>query len=103
VAPGAVLVASPLRHLVEQLVIVRREEIPVTRVAREGALDDAARRAKALQPRRVDLDAGVQLLRRAVAQKPSWLILLERLPAELEPAAEPLRAALLETENGGLS
>jgi uncharacterized Ntn-hydrolase superfamily protein len=47
-----------------------------------------------------DLDAGVQLLRRAVAQKPSWLTLLERLPAELEPTAEPLRAALRETENG---
>jgi uncharacterized Ntn-hydrolase superfamily protein len=47
-----------------------------------------------------DLDAGVQLLRRVVAQKPSWLTLLERLPAELEPAAAPLRAALRETENG---
>src|SRR5438034_760460 len=43
-----------------------------------------------------DLDAGVQLVRRAVAQNPSLLTLLERLPAELEPTAEPLRAALRE-------
>jgi len=50
-----------------------------------------------------DLDAGVQLVRRAVAQNPSLLTLLERLPAELEPTAEPLRAALREPQSGGLS
>jgi len=49
-----------------------------------------------------DLDAGVELVRKAALRKPSWLTLLERLPAELEPAAEPLRAALREAEGGGL-
>ena len=49
-----------------------------------------------------DLDAGVELVRRAALRKPSWLTLLERLPAELEPAAEPLRAALRQAEGGGL-
>ncbi|HEY1834775.1 MAG TPA: DUF1028 domain-containing protein [Solirubrobacteraceae bacterium] len=41
-----------------------------------------------------DLDRGVELVRRAVAVKPSWLALLERLPAELEPIAAPLLAAV---------
>jgi uncharacterized Ntn-hydrolase superfamily protein len=41
-----------------------------------------------------DLDAGVELVRRAAARKPSWLTLLERLPAELAPTAEAVRAAL---------
>jgi uncharacterized Ntn-hydrolase superfamily protein len=41
-----------------------------------------------------DIDAGLKLVRSAAEHKPSWLTLLERLPAELEPTAEPLRAAL---------
>jgi uncharacterized Ntn-hydrolase superfamily protein len=41
-----------------------------------------------------DLDAGVELVRRAAAVKPSWLALLDRLPAELAPNAEAVRAAL---------
>jgi uncharacterized Ntn-hydrolase superfamily protein len=41
-----------------------------------------------------DLDAGVELIRRAAERKPAWLTLLERLPAELEPTAAPLLAAL---------
>jgi uncharacterized Ntn-hydrolase superfamily protein len=49
-----------------------------------------------------DLDAGAELVRRAALRKPSWLTLLERLPAELEPAAEPLRAALRQADGGGL-
>jgi hypothetical protein len=38
----------------------------------------------------------VQLIRTAIERKPSWLTLLERLPAELEPTAAPLLAALTE-------
>jgi uncharacterized Ntn-hydrolase superfamily protein len=41
-----------------------------------------------------DLDAGVELVRRASAMRSSWLTLLDRLPAELAPSAEALRAAL---------
>lgn len=41
-----------------------------------------------------DLAAGADLMRRAAARKASWLTLLERLPAELAPAAEALRAEL---------
>jgi uncharacterized Ntn-hydrolase superfamily protein len=41
-----------------------------------------------------DLDAGVALVRRAVSVNRCWLALLERLPAELEPGAEALRAAV---------
>ncbi len=41
-----------------------------------------------------DLDAGAELVRRAGAVKASWLTLLDRLPAELAPGAEALRAAL---------
>jgi hypothetical protein len=41
-----------------------------------------------------DLGAGVELVRAAVARKPAWLTLLERLPAELEPAAARVRKAL---------
>jgi len=51
---------------------------------------------------RQDVDAGAELVRRAAARKPSWLTLLERLPAELEPTAAPVRAALHEAEGGGL-
>jgi len=40
------------------------------------------------------LDAGAELVRRAASAKPSWLTLLDRLPGELAPGAEPLRAAL---------
>jgi uncharacterized Ntn-hydrolase superfamily protein len=49
-----------------------------------------------------DLDAGVELVRKAAERKPAWLTLLERLPAELEPTAEPLRAALRRAGGGGL-
>jgi hypothetical protein len=41
-----------------------------------------------------DMDRGAELVRGAVARKREWLTLLERLPADLEPMAEPLRAAL---------
>ena len=41
-----------------------------------------------------DVGAGVALVRKAAARNPSWLTLLERLPAELEPTAELVRAAL---------
>jgi uncharacterized Ntn-hydrolase superfamily protein len=41
-----------------------------------------------------DLDAGLQLVRRAAASRPSWLRLLERVPAELAPSAGPLLLAL---------
>ena len=41
-----------------------------------------------------DLEAGVALVRRAAAQSESWLTLLERLPADLAPTAEAVRARL---------
>ncbi len=41
-----------------------------------------------------DVDAGLELVRRAVAQSPRWLTLLERLSDELAPSAEAVRAAL---------
>jgi uncharacterized Ntn-hydrolase superfamily protein len=41
-----------------------------------------------------DLGAGAELVRRAAAREPSWITLLERLPAELEPMAAPVSAAL---------
>ena len=41
-----------------------------------------------------DLDAGVALVAQAVAQNPSWQVMLARLPQELSPTAEAVRAAL---------
>jgi uncharacterized Ntn-hydrolase superfamily protein len=41
-----------------------------------------------------DLPAGVELIRRAAAVKPSWLTLLDRLSAALAPTAEAVRAAM---------
>ena len=41
-----------------------------------------------------DVDAGTELVRRAVLLKPGWLALLDRLPAELAPTAAIVRAAL---------
>jgi uncharacterized Ntn-hydrolase superfamily protein len=41
-----------------------------------------------------DLDAGVELVRRAAGVKPAWLTLLDRLSDELAPTAEAVRAAL---------
>jgi uncharacterized Ntn-hydrolase superfamily protein len=41
-----------------------------------------------------DLDAGVELVRRAAGVKPAWLTLLDRLSDELVPTAEAVRAAL---------
>jgi hypothetical protein len=41
-----------------------------------------------------DVDAGVELVRRAVAIKGSWLTLLERLSADLAPTAQAVRDAL---------
>jgi uncharacterized Ntn-hydrolase superfamily protein len=41
-----------------------------------------------------NLQAGAQLVRRAIAVKPAWLTLLERLPAELAPTAEALEREL---------
>jgi uncharacterized Ntn-hydrolase superfamily protein len=49
-----------------------------------------------------DMDAGVELVRKAAARKPAWLTLLERLPAELEPNAEPLRAAMGKAARGSV-
>lgn len=41
-----------------------------------------------------DLDAGVELVRRAAAAKPAWLTLLGRLSDELAPTAAAVRGAL---------
>jgi uncharacterized Ntn-hydrolase superfamily protein len=41
-----------------------------------------------------DLDAGLELVRRAAAQKPAWLTLLDRLSEELAPTAAAVREAL---------
>jgi uncharacterized Ntn-hydrolase superfamily protein len=41
-----------------------------------------------------DVDDGAELVRRAVAVKPSWLTLLERLPDDLAPTAGAVRARL---------
>lgn len=41
-----------------------------------------------------DLPAGVELVRRAIAVKGSWLTLLERLTEELAPTAQAVRRAL---------
>jgi uncharacterized Ntn-hydrolase superfamily protein len=41
-----------------------------------------------------DLDAGVDLVRRAATPKPAWLTLLERLSEDLAPTAGAVRAAL---------
>jgi uncharacterized Ntn-hydrolase superfamily protein len=43
-----------------------------------------------------DLQRGVEMVRCAARQNPAWVTLLERLPAELEPMAAPLLAALRE-------
>jgi uncharacterized Ntn-hydrolase superfamily protein len=43
-----------------------------------------------------DLDGGVELVERAAARQPAWLTLLERLPADLAPTADAVRAALRE-------
>jgi uncharacterized Ntn-hydrolase superfamily protein len=42
----------------------------------------------------VDLEAGVEQVRRAAAVKESWLTLLDRLPTELSPTAPAVRRAL---------
>jgi uncharacterized Ntn-hydrolase superfamily protein len=41
-----------------------------------------------------DVDAGTELVRRAVLTKPAWLTLLDRLPAALAPTAAAVKAAL---------
>lgn len=41
-----------------------------------------------------DLDAGLELVRRAASLKPAWLTLLDRLSDELAPTAEAVREAL---------
>ncbi len=41
-----------------------------------------------------DLDAGVELVRRAAAVRPSWLTLLDRLSDDLAPTAEAVAGAL---------
>jgi uncharacterized Ntn-hydrolase superfamily protein len=41
-----------------------------------------------------DLDAGLELVRRAAAIKPAWLTLLDRLSEELAPTAQAVREAL---------
>jgi uncharacterized Ntn-hydrolase superfamily protein len=50
-----------------------------------------------------DLDAGLELVRAAASRTSSWLALLDRLPAELEPAAAPLRAALAKSQDGSVA
>jgi uncharacterized Ntn-hydrolase superfamily protein len=47
-----------------------------------------------------DVDAGLELVRAAAARRSSWLALLERLPAELAPAAARVRAALADAQDG---
>jgi hypothetical protein len=41
-----------------------------------------------------DLDAGVDLVRRAASRKPAWLVLLDRLSEDFAPTAGAVRAAL---------
>jgi len=41
-----------------------------------------------------DLDAGLELVRRAAAIKPAWLTLLDRLSEDLAPTAQAVREAL---------
>jgi len=41
-----------------------------------------------------DLDAGLELIRRAAAVTPAWLTLLDRLSQELAPTAQAVRDAL---------
>jgi uncharacterized Ntn-hydrolase superfamily protein len=41
-----------------------------------------------------DMERGLELVRRAVAVKPSWVTLLERVPAELAPTAAEIRQKL---------
>jgi uncharacterized Ntn-hydrolase superfamily protein len=41
-----------------------------------------------------DLAAGAELVRKAALREPAWLTLLDRLPAELAPTAEAVRATL---------
>jgi hypothetical protein len=41
-----------------------------------------------------DLDAGVELVRRAAAVKPAWLTLLDRLAEDLAPTAAAVRRAI---------
>ena len=44
-----------------------------------------------------DVDAGVGLVARAIAVKPAWLILLQRLSDDLAPTAQAVRVALNST------
>jgi uncharacterized Ntn-hydrolase superfamily protein len=41
-----------------------------------------------------DLERGAEMVRRAAADNPAWLTLLERLPGDLEPMAGPLLEAV---------
>jgi uncharacterized Ntn-hydrolase superfamily protein len=41
-----------------------------------------------------DMDAGLELVRRAASAKPAWLTLLDRLPDDLAPTAAAVRVAL---------
>jgi tetratricopeptide (TPR) repeat protein len=41
-----------------------------------------------------DLDGGVDAVRRAAAEQPNWLVLLDRLSADFAPAGEAVRQAL---------
>ncbi len=79
-------------------------------LAAEGATDDATRlylQAAELAPdadeltfwaglgvAARDLDAGVELVRRAAALKPAWLTLLDRLAPDTAPTAPAVKAAL---------
>jgi uncharacterized Ntn-hydrolase superfamily protein len=47
-----------------------------------------------------NLDQGAELVRRAAAQRSSWLTLLQRLPADLAPTAAPLAQALARDGTG---
>ncbi len=103
---------EPLEELRRLLRLARAYEMAgqADALVAQGAHSEATdlyRRAGALAPEATeltfwtglgvaaqDLDAGVQLIREAAALRPTWLTLLERLPAELAPTAQAVSAAL---------
>jgi uncharacterized Ntn-hydrolase superfamily protein len=103
---------EPLGELRRLLRLARAYELAgrADELLAQGARDDARRayvRAAELAPEAVeltfwaglalgadDVQAGLELVRKAAAIDPAWLELLRRLPAELEPAAQTLRDAL---------
>lgn len=104
--------ADPLGELRRLLKLARAYELAgrADELLAQGAREDARRtyvQAAELAPEATeltfwagiaigadDVPAGVELVREAAAANPAWLELLERLPTELEPAAQALRDAL---------